>query len=140
MTLELLVRPFVSIDSTPKPREPSIPPVVDPQAFIRWGAKSTFTTNDFREESQGMGFGVDDEGPPDRLRHVYSEEGRDWRDSRVENPSDPDQYVIVRDTLRIAFRGPDGAQFTFNLSPQLPGEEEGEGQEPPAPPTLDQIP
>jgi hypothetical protein len=140
--IEEIVRPFTAVSSTPSPaRVPSIPAEIAPEAFIRWGAKSTFTTEDFRADAQGLrGVSVedDDEEPVPRARYVYQEEGRAWEDLRVENEDDPDAYVVVRRVWEIAFTGPDGAQYRFRLRPDGPGTEEGEGQTPETPP-LDQI-
>jgi hypothetical protein len=101
---EQVVRPFVAITSTPKPRDPETPMVVDPQAFIRWGSASTFTSNDFAEESAGD---FNTQYPPELpFNGSYTEEGRRWTDFRVQNPEDPEQFVIVRKTSELALRAP----------------------------------
>ena len=141
--MESLVRPFTPVVSTPKPRTPTPPEEENPEAFIERGGPSEFNTDDsFRDAAADPGgFDTDDDEEPERLRLIYQEEGRAWTDFRVENPEDPGQYAIVRRTTSIAFRGPDGGQhlFRFRSDSAFPGTEEGSGQEPPAPPDLDEI-
>jgi hypothetical protein len=141
-SMEQIVRPWVPVTSTPKPRVPAPPEEEFPEAFIRWGAASEFATGDsFREDAANPGFHVDDPEEPERLRLTFDEEGRDWTDFRVENPADPEQYAIIRRVNNIAFRGPSGEQYIYNMrniNSSMPGTVEGSGQEPPTPP-LDQM-
>lgn len=143
-SMEQLVRPWVSVDSTSKPRTPTAPEEEFPESFIRWGAASEFSTGDdtFRDDAASPGFKVSDEAPQERKRLTFPEEGRSWTDFKVENPTDPAQYAIVRRVNTLALTGPDGEQYLFILSQNAstPGTEEGSGQEPPAPPALDEIP
>lgn len=47
----------------------------------------------------------------------YDEVSRCWETIRVENPDDPDQYVMVRNTIRIVFLGRDDHLYrVFNLA------------------------
>lgn len=47
----------------------------------------------------------------------YDEVSRCWETIRVENPDDPEQYVMVRNTLRVVFLGrDDGLYRAFNLA------------------------
>jgi hypothetical protein len=140
--MEALIRPFTPVISTPKPRVPTPPVEEQPEAFIEWGEPSEFNTDDsFREAASNPGFSVDDEEPTERVRQVFNEEGRNWTDFRVENPEDPGQYAIVRRVVEIAFRGPNGEQYLYRMrtDASTPGTEEGTGQEPPAPPDLEDI-
>jgi hypothetical protein len=132
---ELFVRPFQRIDSSPVLRTPQAPAEVDPLAFIRWGAQSEFNSSNFRADAQNVGFSTEtDDKPPKRKRYNYSEEGFGWKDWRIENEHDPEQYVVMRVATALAYSGPDGAQFVFNFDPSMPGKQEGEGQTPPTPP------
>jgi len=47
----------------------------------------------------------------------YDEVSRCWETIRVENPDDSEQYVMVRNTLRVVFVGrDDGLYRAFNLA------------------------
>ncbi|MBZ9705392.1 hypothetical protein LB543_01440 [Mesorhizobium sp. ESP7-2] len=47
----------------------------------------------------------------------YDEVARCWETIRVENPDDKDQYVMVRNTLRVIFLGRDDQLYrAFNLA------------------------
>lgn len=159
---EKIARSFVEISSRPKPEQRIPPDLVLPEAHIRWGKAADYDIEDFQSEIQSRGFSVTDGGEEaDRKRVQISEEGRTWTDWRVENPDDPDQYVILRTVNDWASSAPpitlwagpagdrrkyevSGAQFVWHLDPAsgLPDgstEEEGSGQEPPAPPALDEL-
>lgn len=141
-SMESLVRPWTPVVSTPKPRPVAPPEEENPEAFIEWGAPSEFNTDDsFRDAASSPGFSVDDSEEPERVRLTFQEEGRNWTDFRVENPEDPGQYAIVRRVVEIAFRGPNGEQYIYRMrtDASTPGTEEGSGQEPPAPPDLDEL-
>lgn len=138
--MEQIIRPFQDVMSFSEVREPRVPPLDLPEAFIEWGKSSEFSTDTFRSDAGSVGFNTkDDDEEPERVRYSFSEEGRTFRDIRVENPQDPDQYIILRQATSIAFGGPEGAQFTLHLSPTAPGTETGSGQTPPAPPDLNEI-
>lgn len=139
--MELLVRPWVA--TTTRELPVITPPAEEfPEAFIEWGGSSDFKFGDtFREKAlEGLGFSVDDPDTPDRERLTFGEEGRQFEDFRIEMVDDPTQYVVVRAAKRIGFRGPNGEQWTFIFdNGYIPGTEEGSGQEPPAPPALEDI-
>lgn len=138
--METAVRPWVEITSLPVPREPKAPNIVRPEAFIEWGGPSDFKFDTFRSDAKNIGFNTDDDDDkPKRVRYTFSEEGRNWKDVRVENPDDPDQFIIARDATRLALNGPNGEQFVAVLHPTAPGTQTGSGQTPPAPPPLDKI-
>lgn len=139
VNLALAVRPWVDITSFPVPREPRAPDIVRPEAFIEWGGPSEFAFDTFRSDAKDIQFSnEDDKNKPKRVRWSFNEEGRGWKDVRVENPQDPDQYVIARDATSLALSGPNGEQFLASLHPTAPGTRTGSGQTPPTPP-LDQI-
>lgn len=136
--LERVVRPWVDVASTPKaPREPVVPDVVRPEAFIEWGAASEFASDTFRSDAKNVGFKVNDNDEPERVRHVFSEEGRTWTDFKVISPIDPDSYIIERMATQLALNGPGGDQFRIILKPDPPGDKTGQGQTPPSPPLSD---
>lgn len=164
LPLYSLARSFAEVNTKSEER-PRVPPdQVLPEATIRWGKPSDFSVEEYKDFVEGEGFSVrveDDEPEPERERIKLQEEGRTWVDHRVENPDDPEQYVILRTAATwaisappiIVWRGPVGkrqkytvseAQFSIILNPAAglpPGStsEEGEGQEPLAPPSLDEI-
>lgn len=138
--LALAVRPWVDVTSFPVPREAKAPDIVRPDAFIEWGGPSEFAFDTFRADARNIGFNEkDDDKKPKRVRYGFNEDGRGWKDVRVENPQDPDQYVIARDATALSLSGPHGEQFLATLHPTAPGDRTGSGQTPPSPPPLDQI-
>lgn len=114
---EGLVRQFVAIDSFRTPRVPAEPPPVEPEAFIRWGGPSAFSYDDsFRDIANGgVRFDTDDD-PDEDPELVYSETGRSTTDVRVENPDDPDQFVIVQKVQSMSLSGPGGRKIKFQFS------------------------
>lgn len=139
--MEALVRPFVTISSESQPKTRTPPAEENPEAFLTWGGPSSFSNDSFEEDAEDVGFNVDDGNKPERERDVYSEEGRKWRDFKVTHPDDPNQYAIVRRIDQISFSGPSGVQVRFIMQGggSYPGSEQGSGQEPPAPPSLEDI-
>lgn len=100
-------------------------PVVDDsgEADFRFGGPSKFTavtpaqpTNPSHSVIVGGGDDGEDEVPPEAVLLVFNEVQKQTEDVRVENPDDPDQYVIVRRRLWSVFLGPDGVyrQFVYN--------------------------
>lgn len=133
-----LVRTWQLVESiVTEPREPRVPDLVRPEAFIEWGAASEFGSDTFRSDAGNPGGGGDDE-EPERQRWTFSEVGRGWRDYKVTAIDDPDSYIIQRQATAMQFQGP-GGNFRFNLAPTPPGTMTGSGQTPPAPPTLDEM-
>lgn len=152
--LELIVRPFESIVSTPSARAiPQPPDPLQPPAFIRWGQPGDFTENNFRADALDVlfGFTSDTDPEPDKRPRVkYKLLARGWyperRYQRIEKIEgdlifyDPDQYIVVRDASALTFQGPHGVEFTLHLSP--PKDQSfipGSGQTPEDPPPIDEI-
>lgn len=82
------------------------------EASIRWGAQSDFNYSPGVTQS-GAGFTLKpDENPTqptNRPREIiWSEVSRRTQRKRVENPDDPDQYVIVARITQIVFSTPQG--------------------------------
>lgn len=101
-----IVRPFLEARSTPKPRELSLPAGDEPEAYIEWGGPSQFEVDNFEEAAdQHFGFRVEDTPADDIPEFVYRELGRRVTEVRVENPDDPDQFVIVERIDEILFDG-----------------------------------
>lgn len=100
------VRTWVDVfATTAPPRDPRIPSLERPEAFIEWGGPSDFTDNSFREDAGGIGFDTDDPRQKTVLNGFWEEEGRTWEDYEVKNPEDPDQFVILRRPTEVAFKG-----------------------------------
>lgn len=117
VSVENWVRPFVSIESFRTPRVPLAPPPVEPEAFIRFGGQSHFTFNDtFREVAGGGTIIKPDDDPDGDKEVVYSETGRSTHDKRVENPDDPDQFVVVKVIDSMKFNGPGARKISFQFS------------------------
>lgn len=138
--METIIRPWIPVTSKPKVRERSPPDEQLPEAHIRWGAASEFSTGDsFRDTAGNPGFQVIDEEPPVRKRVSYSSIATAWVDFRVENPVDPAQYAIMRAAAGFAMDiGDERVIFSMTPGNAIPNTEEGEGQEPPFPP-MDEI-
>lgn len=117
ITMESLVRPFVGVFSFSTPRVAPEPAPVEPEAFLRWGGPSAFSFDDsFRDvASGGVSFHTDDDDNDD-VEEQYSETGRSTSDVKVENPDDPDQFVIVQQIQSMAFSGPGGRKIRFQFS------------------------
>lgn len=165
---ERIIRQWISVDSKPTVRVPSPPEKVQPQSFIQWGKPSSFRGHSFREEALRMNsvtstsVGSDEAPEPlKRRRETYSEEGRTYRDIKVNNSfGEPDQYLIVREGRDYAVNGwygdcsdPDAVTYdeNFQVDPKqaqflLDGIGIGSvgdtmlfGQSPKAPPPLDEL-
>lgn len=141
---EALARSFYSVDSFPKPgREIVGPPAVEPDSFIRWGARSSFQFNTFREDARLFkGIRLDDTNrdpePLKRVRITYAEEGREWKDIRVHHHDDPDQYLVVREPSTVSLAGPAG-QFLVSIGTESVGPTLAKDQDPKYPPPLEQL-
>jgi hypothetical protein len=61
----------------------------------------------------------DDQDPPEKETLVFEEQPtlRKTEDVRVENPDDPEQYVIVQRITSWTVQGPDGICRQFNMHP-----------------------
>lgn len=98
------------------------PPVEEGEARIRWGRPARFELTE-PEADDDIGVEVtwpDDEGeqpPPDVVIRYHDEVARTEEDVRVENPDDPEQYVIVRRVVSIVFQNrADGSFDVFNFT------------------------
>lgn len=132
--LESVVRPFVTVESQPIQRIFRRPEPAEPQpATLEWGDGSRFV---FPPQVQNPTSGGDDgttRGPiidwPDEFggedeqvaQWTWTEVSRETSDFRVENPEDPEQFLIVQridkmtmadsksgDTVLLVFRNPGG--------------------------------
>jgi hypothetical protein len=112
--LEMFVRPFVSVESffTPRVAPEVLPP--EPEAFVSWGGPSEFDFDDsFKKLARTMiVFKVDDGDAP---ALGYDETVRQTEDVRIENPDDPEQFVIVQRIKSIDFNVPGGQTTRFRL-------------------------
>ncbi|AZV21483.1 hypothetical protein [Mesorhizobium sp. M7A.F.Ce.TU.012.03.2.1] len=93
-------------------------------AHFRFGKASRFTLTTPEQKTQpGATVTWPDDGNQDdepKEIHIieFDEVSRCWETIRVENPDDPEQYVMVRNTLRVVFLGrDDGLYRAFNLAP-----------------------
>jgi hypothetical protein len=91
-------------------------------ADLRWGKPSKFNVLAGGGGSVDNidyvlnGGGGDDEPPPEVPVLEYTEIDKSTSDHRIENPDDPEQYVIVRRRAWSLFEGPEGVlvRFTYN--------------------------
>ena len=156
-------RAFAVVYSEPQEENRVAPDMVLPEAYIRWGQAPDFDIEEFQAALDQFGFEVEDtdDDEPERERIQIAEEGRSWVDYRIENPDDPEVYIIARLATRVAmtipridvWAGPVGRRVKYTVSgaqavwntrasaglPMGSTSEEGSGQEPPAPPALDEI-
>jgi hypothetical protein len=140
-TMEGIVRPWTSVTSPRNLTDRHAPAEVLPDATIRWGKSSEFGFDQFRQDAANPGFNTEGDDKKKRVRLNYSGSAAAFRDYRVENPDDPDQYAIVRQASGMALSGPQGEQVILSISyGDPPGTEVGDGQEPPAPPPLSELP
>lgn len=115
-SFESLVRPFTSVFSFSTPRLPPEPAVQEPEAFIEWGGPSVFSFDDTFRELAGAGTAKKDDDDNEPPEEHWTENGRSTSDVRVENPDDPDQFVIVQQIDSIGFTGPGGRRAQFQFS------------------------
>jgi len=115
--IEWAIRPFQLREAILQRMIDRRPPAAEGgTANIRWGAQSTFG---FKEGDWALGPEVTviypDPDPPENPEEFpeavtldFQEESREeTEERRVENPDDPDQYVMVKDVTVIVFSGPD---------------------------------
>jgi hypothetical protein len=114
---EALVDPWVNVTSFSTPRQIPVPDAPLPEAFLQWGNASQFLFNDdFRNAAGGGGFNKDnDDEDADKVLQ-FTETGRSTSDKRVENPDDPDQFVVVARIDAMTFDGPGGSKYSFTFS------------------------
>ncbi len=89
-------------------------------AQIRWGKPSNFIVlQDEIPPKDQPSFTIDfgKEEPEETKRIQFDEQFRIEQKVRIENPNDPDQFVIVARVTQIDFLGPDGIIRQFNLTP-----------------------
>lgn len=84
-------------------------------AEVTWGGPSDFTVSDSSERDDGDSVEVDWPKDDEDLEQFgveiptlrFEEFSREVDVVRVENPDDPDQYVMVERITKITFKGPD---------------------------------
>ena len=96
-------------------------PGEDKEATIRWG-KAGFEQvppGDDPNDNFSINLEEDDPppAPPDQKTLVFNEIDRKVTPVRVENPDDPEQFVMVERIDNITFKGPDGIDRQFVLNP-----------------------
>lgn len=113
-----IVRPWVDVISYSTPRTLPPPAEVLPEAFLRWGGPSQFNFSDsFRDKANNpFGFHTKDEPNDENVVYQFTETGRNTSQVRVENPDDPDQFVIVEQINAIEFSGPKGVVYSFRFA------------------------
>lgn len=91
-------------------------------ADFRWGKPSRFTlTTPEQKTNPGSSVtwptdGNQDDEPKEIHIIEFDEVSRCWETIRVENPDDPEQYVMVRNITRVVFLGrDDGLYRAFNF-------------------------
>jgi hypothetical protein len=119
--MERVIRPWVDVVSYP--RVVVVPPIeILPEVFLQWGGPSQFVvegSESFREvaKTPGLTLGDDDDDDEEELIFTYNESGRNTSEKRIENPDDPDQYVMVEVIDEITFDHPtQKAKVVFKLN------------------------
>lgn len=103
------------------------PPVDDSgEADFRFGAPSRFSLIEPEKPTNpnvsiivgGGGSEEEEEVPPEAQVLVYNEVYKETEEVRVENPDDPEDYVIIRRRIYSIFLGQDGIyrQFVYDNS------------------------
>lgn len=95
-------------------REPMVPSLERPEAFIEWGVASNFGDT-FRQDAS-IAF-TSPPLPKTPLHGTFTEEGRVWEDFEVVNPDDPNIKIILRRTVELALTAdyrtkPPGKKFS----------------------------
>jgi hypothetical protein len=123
-SMERITRPFAVVESEPFNR---LLPGADadydpPEAIITWGASSQFiippiTSATLPDESDGRGVDVTlpDDGGSGTPVVTWNEIARTTSDLRVENPEDPEQYVIIRRIESMTFEVSTGVQVRMRF-------------------------
>lgn len=115
--IEYAIRPFSRRDAVLQRLIDRRPPEADPSLpNIRWGRPSTFGFSKSGGWAPAPPVTIiypepDPETPeevPEEITIDFVETTREeTEERRVENPDDPDQYVMVKDVTVIVFKGPD---------------------------------
>lgn len=115
--MERIVKPWEDVVSFSVPREVPAPETPPPEAFLQWGKASQFQNNNFRDKASFGGGGTtdDDDDENDEVL-AFHETGRNTSDKRIENPEDPDQFVIVAQIDSMTLDGPGGKKYKFTFS------------------------
>lgn len=142
-SLEQIIRPFTRLAPkwpTPVTQGPNEIPDL-PEAFLEWGSKGDFTTdsddmpvedlnadgygggryNDVSFDPVEPGQEVPRKEPADQDKakgvHEYNEMDRQVQRTKIWNPEDNGDWMIVERVTSIRFRGPKGQIVKFNLRP-----------------------
>lgn len=121
---EKIVRPFELVSVLAADQPPQVDADPEAETEVRFGKASQFSYSVDNPDDQLDSGGIeirdndadpqeDDQQPSGAL--IYREVRRAAFPIRIENPDDPDQYVIVSRIYAIVFDGPDGRQRTFIL-------------------------
>lgn len=122
--LERAVRPYQIYDVTPEaPAKPKrLLPGHDTEAYIEWGTTSNFSSSsdnedpvDSKKQGGTTGFEVVPE-EDEEFDNTFTESSRDTEEIRVENPDDPDAYVMVERITMITFSQKKGKEIKFKFA------------------------
>ncbi len=120
---EKVVRPFIMVETqadTPvKPKR--VLPGSDDEAYIEWGQTANFNAssedNDPVENQEWRTeFEVLPKDEEKKEDITFTEQSRNEEEIRVENPDDPDSYVMVKRITEITFKGKKGGTYKFVLN------------------------
>lgn len=117
MSIEKLVRAFQA-PVTRRVTEVRAPEVQE-DAVLSWDANTSAdkvtigpaTTPGFKVNGLNDNGGKDEKDP----ENTFKEKDRDEREKRVENPDDPDQYIMVKTVSSITAQGPALTDFMRKL-------------------------
>lgn len=127
--MDRTVRPFTVTDALKRALDGRPKFDAEDTALLCWGEPSEFLLSSFGSAPSGGGLTVqwdaDNDGKDDDNKDVslcdaeadeYQEVCRETRKIRVENPNDPNQYVIVERALAITLQSPAGTLVRFNFN------------------------
>ena len=126
-SMEKIVRPFVTVDSAPRPtpvkRDPL--PGEDTEAYIEWGARSNFIITQLTDPIEqtepfgGMNFRLQpdsDKDKPSKKELVLTEYQRTTDKVKVTNPENESNWVMVERITEITFQRSDGGSVRMKFN------------------------
>lgn len=121
--IEWTIRPYAAAEDLLQ-KVVAARPLPDPDAVanIRWGKPSTFgfLGGNFQTRVTHVTYWTDPDDDDDAEIPVWEEIAQDVEDVRVENPDDPEQYVIERRRTASVFKRPDNSLVKFVFGEDLP--------------------
>jgi len=154
------LRSFVAVSVAPKERDRAPPPLVLPEAHIRWGQQADFSVTEYEALTQRYGVNTSGQKDKDQKRpRIKCQGGLSYTTFTIVNPLNPECYAVVQCAARGDFEYTSftqwagkpgrtnkytmpGGSFTLHMKPSRPdvnNPQEGSGQTPEAPPDIEDI-